>query len=54
MFDHFAPATGLGYFADLRTNRWVFCGPKNADLVCGLVGKMRTCGPLKLQFNAVD
>jgi len=36
--------------ADLRTNQWVFCGPKNADLVCGLVGKMRTCGPLKLQL----
>ena len=37
---------GLGYFADLRTNQWVFCGPKNADLVCGLMGKMQ----LKLQL----
>ena len=36
--------------ADLRTNQWVFCGPKNADLVCGLMGKMRTYGPLKLQL----
>jgi len=36
--------------ADLRTNQWVFCGPKNADCVCGPVGKMRTCGPLKFQL----
>ena len=36
--------------ADLRTNQWVFCGPKNADCVCGPVGKMRTCRPLKFQL----
>ena len=45
----FGPRVFCG-LADLRTNQWVFCGPKNADLVCGLVDKMRTCGPLKLQL----
>ena len=51
-----SPVTGVNGprvfcgLADLRTNQRVFCGPKNADCVCGPVGKMRTCQPLKFQL----